>query len=317
MEFSEILLIVGICAVALILISLIISLVCFFMIFYSPKRKPTDPDVYDIPPGRAYEAHRDEITAWMRAVRNMPCENFTITSHDGLKLTARYYEYKKGAPIEILFHGYRGNAERDLSGGVFRCFSMDRNAILVDQRASGTSEGHVISFGINEEKDCRRWIDFAIEHFGKNVELIITGVSMGAATVAMAAGNDLPSNVKMALADCGYTSAKEIIFKVVRDMKLPARLLYPFIKLGAFLFGGFNIDANSPIEAVKRAKTPIIFIHGDSDGFVPHEMSVKLSEVCASRCKMVTIPGAEHGLAYPIDKESYVKELKDFYRILR
>ncbi len=312
MEFTDILLAVGICAAILLLIAFLISLVCFFKIFYSPKRKPPKPDEYTIPRGRAYDPYREEITAWMRAVRYMPCETFSITSHDGLKLCARYYEYKKGAPIELLFHGYRGNAERDLSGGVFRCFSMDRNALLIDQRAAGASEGHVISFGINESKDCLRWIDFAIEHFGKSVELIITGVSMGAATVVMAAGNDLPKNVVSVIADCGYTSAKEIIGKVVREMKLPPRLLYPFIKLGARLFGRFDIDSDSPIEAVKRSKTPIIFIHGDDDGFVPHEMSVKLSEACASKNKMVTIVGAAHGLAYPVDKEAYIKALKFF-----
>lgn len=312
MNFTDILALVGICAAAFVLLSLGISLVCFFKIFYSPKRKPQNPDEYIIPPGRAYEAHREQITAWMRAVRNMPCEKFSITSHDGLKLTARYYEYRKGAPTELLFHGYRGNAERDLSGGVFRCFSMERNALLIDQRAAGTSEGHVISFGINESKDCLRWIDFATKHFGESVKLIITGVSMGAATVMMAAGNDLPRSVVAVVADCGYTSAREIILKVVREMKLPARILYPFIKLGARIFGGFNLDSDSPIEAVKRSKTPIIFIHGDRDRFVPHEMSVRLSEACASKCKMLTVSGAEHGLAYPVDKETYVRTLKDF-----
>jgi len=115
------------------------------------------------------------------------------------------------------------------------------------------------------------------------------------------------------LADCGYTSAKEIMYDVMRKMKLPPKLCYPFVKLGAKLFGHFDLDETSPVEAMKRCKLPVIFFHGESDDFVPCDMSRKNYEACTGRKKLVTIPGAGHGLAYAVEPERYVKELYDFF----
>ena len=301
-------------ALALIAVALITSFVCFMMVFYSPKRKPLGPDEYEIPEGEIYEVFREDMIAWTKAIRAMPQEDVEITSHDGLTLRGKYYEKDPTLPIEILFHGYKGNAERDLCGAVERAFSVNRNALIVNHRAAGPSDGHVISFGINERRDCLAWVDYAIKKFGKDVKLVITGISMGAATVMMASGEDLPDNVISVLADCGYTSPKEIICKVVKDMKLPVKLLYPFIKLGARIFGRFDLEEASPIEAMKRCKVPIVFVHGDADDFVPHDMSERLYEACASEKKrFISVPGAGHGLAFPVDRESYVNQLNEVY----
>lgn len=295
-----------------ILIVFLTALVCFFKVFYSPKRKPLGADEYIIPPGRIYEPYKEEMIGWMKEIRGMPHENMEITSFDGLTLRGKYYECCPGAPIEILFHGYQGNAERDLSGGVKRCFALNRNTLLVDQRAHGNSDGNTITFGINERRDCLLWIEHVINRFGKDVKIIITGVSMGAATVMMAAGEDLPENVVYVLADCGYTSPKDIIKKVIAEMHLPPDIIYPFVKLGAKIFGRFDLEETSAIEAVQRSRVPIIFIHGDTDDFVPCDMSEKLYEACASKKKLVTVPGAGHGLAFPADKEKYLQALRDF-----
>jgi fermentation-respiration switch protein FrsA (DUF1100 family) len=252
------------------------------------------------------------MESWVRETRAMPREEMSITSFDGLTLRGRYYEYAPGAPLEILFHGYRGHAERDLSGGVERCFALGRNALVVNHRASADSDGHVISFGINERRDCLRWVDAAIARFGPDVKIILTGISMGGATVLMAAGEPLPPNVVCVLADCPYSDPGDIIRKVIREMKLPARLLYPFVKLGARLYGRFDLEETSPLRAMKTCRVPVIFIHGDTDAFVPCEMSTQVYEVCPTKKKLVMIPGAGHGLAYPADKELYLRSLREF-----
>lgn len=294
-------------------IVLLTSFICFYRVFYSPKRKPLGEDEFEIPKGEIYEVFREDIIAWSKEVRTRPHEDVSIISRDGLTLRGKYYEYKKGAMTELLFHGYQGSAERDLSGGIERCFALGRNALIIDNRGSGHSDGHVISFGINEMHDVLQWIDFAISRFGNDVKLILTGVSMGAATVLMVSGEKLPENVVCILADCPYSSQKDIIKKVIREMKLPANLLYPFVKLGARIFGRFNLEENTPIEAMKKCSVPIIFIHGDTDAFVPAEMSDALYEACVSKHKkIVKIHGAGHGLAFPVGRELYVNALADF-----
>ena len=298
---------------ALLLLALAVSLYCFFRIFYSPTRKPERLAEYRVPHGAAYTPYREEMFAWIKTARAMPYTEMEIRSYDGLTLRGRYYEKEKGLPIELQFHGYRGDSDRDLSGAVLRAFAVGRNALVIDHRAAGRSEGHVITFGIREKRDCLAWIDHAIAYYGEDVRLHLTGISMGAATVLLAAGEVLPKNVEGVLADCPYASAKEIIKKVIRDMGLPAGLLYPFVRIGARLFGGFDLEEDSPIEAVARARVPIIFYHGTEDGFVPCEMSERMYEVCASKSKrLIRVEGADHGIAYAKDKEYYLSTLRAF-----
>ena len=154
------------------------------LVFYSPKRRVLGEDEYEIPKGDIYEVFRDDIIRWTKDIRKMPRRSYEIKSFDGLTLRAKYYEYEAGAPIELLFHGYRGNAERDLCGAVQRCFHLKRNAFIVDHRASGESDGHVITFGIKERLDALSWIDLIIKEFGDDVKIMITGISMGALLIA-------------------------------------------------------------------------------------------------------------------------------------
>ena len=304
-------------AAALLLLAavLITSYVCYRLAFYSkPRDMESIKDKVVMPNGEIYEVFREDITCWTNKMRSIPQIDVEITSFDGLKLRGKYFEQKKGAPIELLMHGYRGFFERDLNGGIFRCFALGRNALLVDHRASGWSDGHVISFGINESRDCADWTKFIAEHIDPDAPIFIGGVSMGAATAMMATARDLHPNVVGVLADCGYSSTKRIIKKVIGEMHLPPDLCYPFVKLGARLYGHFDLEEISPEEAMKTCKLPIIFIHGDADDFVPHQMSVECYEACASKHKkLVTIEGAGHGVAFPSAQERYIREVREFF----
>ena len=308
--------IIGGIVAAIIILVLLASYVCYRLAFFSDRKSQRAPEVGEVvlPDGDIYEEFREDITRWNLSLRTLPCRDVEITSFDGLKLRGRYFEQKKGAPIELLMHGYRGESLRDLSGGVFRCFALGRNALLVDHRASGRSEGKVISFGINESRDCADWVNFIVNNLDPEADIFIGGVSMGASTVLLATARGLHPNVVGVLADCGYSSAKRIIKKVISEMHLPADACYPFVKLGARIFGRFDLEELSPEEAMKSCSLPVIFLHGDGDAFVPFEMSVESYNACASEHKrLVNIEGAGHGLAFPAAQERYVKEVGDFF----
>ncbi len=286
--------------------------ICYRIAFYAPPRKPRAEE-FDLPPGPVYEPFHDRMRAWVREIRTLPQEHFEITSFDGLKLTGTYYEYAPGAPIELMFHGYRGNAERDLPGGVQRCFAVKRSALVVDQRCAGGSDGRTITFGINERRDCLKWIEFMVEHFGPDVKIILTGISMGAATVLMAAGENLPKNVMGILADCGYSSPKAIMIHVMGTMGLPGKICWPFVRWGAKLFGHFDPEETSPVEAMQNCKLPVIFFHGEEDGYVPCYMSREVYDACPTKKRIFTVPGADHGLSYAVAPAEYLRELRDFF----
>ena len=300
-------------ALVIALLILLISYICFRIVFFVSEKKEELTDELPVPSGKIYEPYHHLMKKWIQEARGFKSEDFTITSFDGLKLHAKYFEYSKDAALEIMFHGYRGSAERDLSGGIQRCFALGRSVLLVDQRTSCGSEGNVISFGINEHRDCISWIDFTLNHFGPDIRIVLTGISMGASTVLMAAGKPLPSNVVGVLADCGYSSQKEIIKKCTCDLHLPADLVYPFIKLGARIWGHFDLEEYTPEDAMKTCQVPVIFFHGEDDDFVPCEMSRINYAACTSPKRLVTVKGAGHGLVYVVDNEGYFRAVADFF----
>ena len=136
---------------------------------------------------------------------------------------------------------------------------------------------------------------------------------MGAATVSIAAGCNLPQNVIGVLADCGYNSAKDIIQKVIKQMGLPVKIGYFFVKCAARIYGHFDLEETSPEEALKNCKVPVIFFHGESDDFVPCEMSRINYNACPARKALITVPGAGHGLSYPVDPEKYLNAMREFF----
>ena len=306
--------IVLIIILALVFLVFLTSLICYLKTFYSKREKHKSDEIH-LPNNPLYDTFKDQIIEDIMAARKMKYKLLKTKSFDNLTLYGKYFESFEKAPIEIMFHGYKGDAERDLSTGIRRAKACGRNVLIVDQRAHGLSEGHTISFGINERLDVLSWIDTVLKEFGIDTEIILCGVSMGAATVMMASNLDLPSNVKGILADCGYDSPKTIIKKYIRDLHLSPNVFYPFVKLGALIFGHFNLDSASPIESVKSSKTPIIFIHGDNDSFVPSYMSEKLYNACTNKKHLTIIKGAEHGISYLFEPDIYVNDLNNFFNV--
>ena len=290
---------------------LVTAYVCYRMAFYVPPRKAGEA-TKPLPLGEIYAPYLQQMKLWKEEMDQLPHEQLQVTSFDGLTLYGNFYEYAPGAPIELMFHGYRGSAQRDLCGGVQRCFALGRSALVVDQRCCGRSGGKTITFGIYERKDCMTWLELMEKKFPDR-KFILCGISMGASTVMMMADEKLPPNVVGILADCGYSSAKGIIQKVIGDLRLPPKLAYPFVKLGARLFGGFDLEEKTPLGALKNSRLPVIFFHGEGDDFVPCEMSWEAFDACVSRKQLVTVPGAGHGLAYLADPDTYLKELGAFF----
>lgn len=275
---------------------------------------------YDDPHSSPYAYEEDDQTLAVRDVWNAaisrfeeaPFEAVSITSHDGLTLTGKYYHCREGAPLEIHCHGYKGNAIRDFCGAWQVARADGRNVLLIDQRCHGSSQGHTITFGILEKRDVEGWIRWADRRFGP-VPILLVGVSMGAATVLMAAGSSLPESVKGVVADCPYDAPSNIIKKVLgQDMGMPVKLVYPLIRMGGLLYGKFNLDADSPAAAVKRSQIPILLIHGDADRFVPYSMSVNIHAAAPEKIDFHTIPGAGHALNYATAPDVYQSLLHDF-----
>ena len=126
---------------------------------------------------------------------------------------------------------------------------------------------------------------------------------MGAATVLMASEFDLPASVRGIIADCGYTSPRDILKKVIRQCHLPVAPIYFLVRLGARAFGRFDPEAASAARALEKCRVPVLFIHGEADNFVPCDMSRENYVHCAAPKALITVPGADHGFSYLVDRE--------------
>lgn len=285
--------------------------VTYRIAFYSPVGQQNDP--YMVPGEAQYLQYYDETCRLIDELKARPCERVSITSRDGLVLTGRYYHVADGAPLDIGFHGYRGTALRDFCGGSRVSFALGHNLLLVDQRAHGESGGHTTTFGAKERLDCLDWLNWANERFDCP-PIALFGVSMGAATVLLATGLELPANVVCAVADCPYSDAEEMIAIVGRRMHLPGGLVRPLARCAARLMGGFRLQDARPEEAVRRAAIPVLLLHGEADGLVPCRMSAALEKACASPVRRCTFPGADHAISFLVDDEGYTKAVTDFMR---
>ena len=239
-------------------------------------------------------------------------EEVSVRSYDGLKLSGRCYYGKPEAPLLLLFHGYKGNALRDFSGMWAIASSAGYNVLLVNQRCHGGSEGHTITFGIKERRDVHSWLLFARERFGES-DIILAGVSMGAATVLMASELELPRAVRGIIADCPYDSPANIIKKVLgKDMGMRMKIVYPLIYLGGIVFGGFRLSAASPVKAVKNSPVPILIIHGLDDNFVPWQMSRNIYEAAPDKITLHSVKDSGHAINYPSAPEEYTAVVNEF-----
>ncbi len=289
-------------------ITLCFLLYIFNAAFFNPPRRRHKKIKMD---RRQYFALGDKVKEPVRLVSEAEHEKVTVTSYDGYILTGKYFHYNDGAPLDIIFHGYRSNSFNDCGGGYKLAKDLGHNVLLPDQRSHGESGCNIITFGVNERHDCLAWCNYASNRF-KDVKIVISGVSMGAATVLMASDLDLPENVKGIIADCGFSRPIDIILEVGRTMGISPKIASPFVTFAAKLLGGFDIHKTSAVEAVKNAKVPVLIVHGDDDRLVPVEMAYKIFEACNNKKQLLIVKGAGHGLSYIIDEELYKRTINDF-----
>lgn len=288
---------------------LILTLICYYITFYSPHPRQNDP--FHIPTSDQYNVYAAETIDMIQKTLALPYEWVSIISRDGTKLSARYCHHADGAPVDICVHGYRGTAIRDFCGGARALLSHGHNVLIIDQRGQGKSSGHTITFGIRERYDCLDWIAYVQKRFGSDTRIGLYGVSMGATTVLMASGLDLPNTVYGILADSPFSSPRDIICSVCESMGYPSRILYPFIRFSARVWGGFDLEEITAEEAVRKSNTPIAIVHGEDDRYVPCQMSAAIG-ADSSYVERHVFPSAGHVLSYMVDAERYAKIMNEF-----
>lgn len=255
------------------------------------------------------EQRRMENEKWLK-------ENAREVEIESKKIQLHSYEVKnkKESKIWVIaVHGYTDSASFMVNSAK-QFLNYGYNVLMPDLRAHGKSGGKYIGMGWLDKEDIVLWIDYLIATYG-NIKIILYGISMGAATVMMTSGEKLPSNVRMVIEDCGYTSAwDEMAHELKYLFKMPT---FPALYNANFITrirAGYSLKKASCIKQLKKSKLPILFIHGDKDNFVPFYMLDKLYEAGGSKKEKLVIKGAGHAEAQWINPEKYWHTVRKFIK---
>lgn len=239
-------------------------------------------------------------------------EHLSITSEDGLNLSADVYENEEaGDRWAIVAHGYMMDAS-GMTRYIRNFYDEGYNVLAPDLRGHGDSEGDYIGMGWHDRLDMLQWIDEVLK-VNPDAEIALFGISMGGATVMMTSGEDLPENVKVIVEDCGYTSVSDVFTYQLDDLfGLPEFPVLNAANTVTNIRADYDLYEASAVDQVAKSEKPMLFIHGDADTFVPFEMLDEVYEVADVEKDQLIIEGAGHGEAEKVDPEAYWNKVWGF-----
>lgn len=237
-------------------------------------------------------------------------ETINISSEDNLSLFG-FYKSLGNDKLAILAHGY-GADHKEMANYAKFFEKRGYDILAIDHRCHGKSDGDDLTMGINESQDLIRWINKMLQ-IKPQYKIALFGHSMGAATICIALGEELPSNVILAIEDCGYDNAnnqfKSVYYKTKMHIKIAYKIFYNYTKKTH----NFNLNDADAVSGLKKSKIPVFFIHGAADDFVPTEMVYKLYDaVPEGRKGLYIAENAGHVASYSVNPIKYEKELDKF-----
>ncbi len=255
-----------------------------------------------------------ELAEASENLKNTEHELVNITSYDGENLVGHWFSKPQSKRIIIAMHGWRSSWVKDFCGVSSFWFDNNCSVLYAEQRGQNESGGDYMGFGMIERYDCYEWIKWVNDHNDSGLPIYLAGISMGASTVLMASGLQLPQNIHGIMADCGFTSAKAIWKHVMRNnmhmsYSIRSKLIEDMCKKK------LNITSEecTTLQALENNKIPVLFIHGTEDDFVPIEMTYDNYKACRAPKKLFVVPGASHGMSYVVDKDGYQEAVLEFW----
>lgn len=298
--------------IALLLIAIITFGSCF-MLNYALKPNNRGKDLQG-----SYEfiyKNYPYLEPWVDSLNQVKALRDTfIHADDGTKLHAYYITAAKPTlKTAVIVHGYTDNAIRMFMIGYLYNHDLNFNVLLPDLRDTGQSGGDYIQMGWLDRLDVMQWMKVANQIYGDNTQMVVHGISMGAATTMMVSGEPQPEFVKCFVEDCGYTSVwDEFSHELKVRYGLPKfPLMYTTSWLCRLKYG-WSFKEASALKQVAKCHLPMLFIHGDADTFVPTWMVYELYEAKPQPKELWVVPRATHAMSYKMETKEYVTKVKQF-----
>ncbi|AKL94223.1 alpha/beta hydrolase family [Clostridium aceticum] len=238
-------------------------------------------------------------------------EEVVIKSPYGYNLYGLYFPREGSKKTIILCHG--------ITYTLYGCvkymalyLKRDFNVLLYDHRNHGKSGGSTTTYGFYEKYDLKAWIDWVFQRHGDYCKIGVHGESMGAAILLQHA--EIDTRVSFYVADCPYASLFDILkYRLKKEYHLPP---FPFLQIANFFYRlktKSSFHAVCPIKAIKEVDTPIFFVHGAEDSYIPSSMTTAMYHTKKGAKKLYLAPNAGHVKAYWHNQEEYDTLLHDFF----
>lgn len=251
---------------------------------------------------------------WIDSLRTAGILRDTMIQNPaGRRLRAFYAATDNAAGTVVLSHGYTDGAigmmmlAREYRDG------LNFNIMVPDHEYHGLSEGPAVNMGWKDRLNLELWIDMA-DSMWPGKAIILHGISMGAATVMMCSGDELPESVRGIVEDCGYTSVwDEFAGQLKEQFGLPT---FPILNFSSFvcrLRYGWGFKEASALRQVEKSTLPMLFIHGDQDTFVPFHMVHELYDAKKQGEKILYVSeGSVHARSYLAKPREYMEQVRNF-----
>ena len=302
--------------IVVLLAAVLAGAAAFFFRFAICRRGREQDEKDFLKEGTIWHPFRARMEQAQEYIHAHTAEKLVISSFDGLRLSGLCLPLPGEARgVIVAFHGYRSLATVDFALEVEFFHRMGYHVVLPYQRSHGESQGRYITYGVKERFDCQSWARWAAQRFGEETPVFLMGISMGAATVLMAADLDLPESVRGIVADCGFTSPWDEMAHVARrDFKLPAFPLLYLLDLAARLRAGFGLKEGDARRSLSRGGLPVLFLHGEKDDFVPFSMTRENFAACRGEKALHTVKEAAHAQSFGMDTPGCERAIAAFLR---
>lgn len=252
----------------------------------------------------AYEQSFDQLTKetlWM--------------TNKGLKQDAWYVPAETATnKTVIVVHGFTNDKE-DMKPYAWMFHELGYNVLMPDNMSHGDSEGQIIGYGWNDRLNVIKWAELLVEQ-NSDSEITLFGVSMGAATVMMASGEEsLPDQVVNIIEDCGYSSVwDELKYQAKEMYNLPAFPILYEVSAISKIRAGFSYGQASSVNQLKNNTRPVLFIHGSDDTFVPTSMVYKNYQATQGEKELYIVKGVGHAKSFETDPQAYIEKISTFLK---
>lgn len=242
-----------------------------------------------------------------------PKEEIRVRSPYGYDLVGFYHPVAGSKRTVVISHGITWSRYGSVKYGVL-FYKRGFNVLIYDLRHHGQSGGPNTSFGYYEKMDLKCVVDWALERLGEGGIVGTAGESLGAATTLEHAGVD--PRIRFALADCSFSDLPRLFaYRLRMEYHLPAFPLIPIASWVTRIVAGWSFQQASPLQYLPQIETPIFFVHGKEDSYIPAQMSVEMYEAKRKGYrKLYLAPNAGHAEALLKNPAEYDHEVGVFLK---